>query len=208
MLICGEYTAIHYDFTTIVGDYQHTGKVMEFVKCYDYGGELGTIVVEGWGSTKYSSYEGLKKYQGPEEKEFKKNNWISTTDLKLKYIDDNAENILNIILEGFDKWHQGPNAYKSWLDTAYDSQATISDLDENVIDINKFKEEIDEKSTKEEITKLFFYNILIRENWAALHYRYRNKNLETNEITEGYRMQFLKFQQHSSSLLIVVRWIQ
>ena len=52
IIINGDYTAIYYDITTINGDKENPGTVMEFVKFKDYGGDLGTRVVEGWGGTK------------------------------------------------------------------------------------------------------------------------------------------------------------
>ena len=42
---------------------------MEFVKFKDYGEELGTRVVEGWGGVKGANYEGMLSFQGSEEKE-------------------------------------------------------------------------------------------------------------------------------------------
>ena len=55
MLITGEFTAIHYDFLKGVEGNLNKSRVMEFVKFKDYGGDLGTRVVEGWGSTKDKS---------------------------------------------------------------------------------------------------------------------------------------------------------
>ena len=63
MLICDEFAAIYYDIITFYGDNQKKENVMEFVKFKDYWGELGTRVVEGWGSTKDKSYESMIKFQ-------------------------------------------------------------------------------------------------------------------------------------------------
>ena len=45
------------------------------------------------------------------------------------------------------------------------------------------------------VIKLYFDNILIRDNWAALHYRYRFEYRANNEKYVGDRMQFLKFKE-------------
>lgn len=42
---------------------------MEFVEFADYGENLGTRVVESWGSTKDISYDGLVGHFQKEEKE-------------------------------------------------------------------------------------------------------------------------------------------
>ena len=58
------------------------------------------------------------------------------------------------------------------------------------------------------ITKLYFDNILIRDNWAALHYRYRTYDKITKEKYAGDRMQFLKLEQVDDRLIIIGSWIQ
>jgi len=134
MLICGEFCAIHYDFTTIVGETVNPGKVMEFVKFKDYGEELGTRVVEGWGSTKDDSSNGLMYFQEPKERKVQEeqNNYMlnyeipETDNLHQKYPilypteykDSNAKEILEIILKGFDSWNQGIDSYINWVSQA------------------------------------------------------------------------------------------
>lgn len=57
MLICGNFAAIYYDIKTIKGEIEKPGTVMEFVLFKDYGEELGTRVVVGWGGTKDDSVD-------------------------------------------------------------------------------------------------------------------------------------------------------
>ena len=222
MLICGEFCAIHYDFTTIVGETSIPGKVMEFVKFKDYGEELGTRVVEGWGSTRDSSYDGMAKYQGEKEKEYEDqqqqymiNYQIPETDdlhkkypilYPTEYKDSNAKEILEIILKGFDSWNQGINSYLEWVSQAYDENATSSGLDDKPRTMEKYKEEMTTLTNEETIKKIYFDNILIRENWAALHYRYTRE--KDSVKTAGDRMQFLKLEQKENGLKIVASWIQ
>ena len=59
-----------------------------------------------------------------------------------------------------------------------------------------------------DIKKIYFDNVFIRDNWAGLHYRFTNKSLVTNDVTVGDRMEFLKFEQISSSWKIVASWIK
>ena len=224
MLINDEFTAIHYDFITVVGDYQKKGKVMEFVKFKDYGDPLGTRVVEGWGSTKDDSCEGMAHFQGEEEKKVQqeqldymlKYEIPETDDLKskykinnpTKYVDENAEDILKIVLTGFDKWNEGIQQYLEWVDTTYDENAISSSLDERNRTIAEYKKEMEDLTKTHTIKKLYFDNVLIRDNWAALHYRYTNYNSEDKTTFAGDRMQFLKFEQKDGNLKIVASWIQ
>ena len=58
------------------------------------------------------------------------------------------------------------------------------------------------------IKKLYFDNILISDNWAALHYRYRSEDLTTNQKSVGDRMQFLKFKEEGGVYKIEASWIK
>ena len=229
MLITGEYAAIHYDFLSgEVGAKREDlkkSRVMEFVKFKDYGEKLGTRVEEGWGSTKDASGEGLKQgFQANKEKAEQEvqDNYIinyvipTTNDLENKYIikskteyrDTNANAILHIILEGFDKWNTDISSYLTWVDRNYDSNAKSSSLDERDRTMVEYKNEIQELFSREKIEKLYFDNILIRDNWAGLHYRFRREILENHEKSFGDRMQFLKFEEKEGTLKITGSWIQ
>ena len=73
-----------------------------------------------------------------------------------------------------------------------------------------YKEEMKKLFDTYEIKKKYFDNILIRENWTALHYRYtrENKTDTKEDIYVGDRMQFLKFEKKDDGLKIVNSWIQ
>ena len=223
MLITGEFAAIYYDFYSGTQEPLTKLRVMEFVRFTDYGGNLGTRVVEGWGSTKDPSAEGLKYFQAEKEKaeQEAQDNYIKnyiipdSDDLKVKYIiknptvyiDTNAKDILEIILKGFDSWNKDITTYLSWVNEAYDSKAISSSLDEKDRTMNEYKGNMTELFNKEKIEKLYFDNILIRDNWTALHYRFKNKTIENN-VTTGDRMEFFKFEEIEGKLKITRNWIQ
>ena len=214
MLIIDNFCAIHYDFISN----GKKSKVMEFVR-FDEKPEHGTYVYEGWGSTKDDSYYGLKYFQADKEKgeeETQINDLLSyqipsNGDLKTKYQIEytttytaEEEKKLEIILEGFDSWNNGIEAYKTWVDKAYDKNAKSSGLNEIERTMDEYKEEMEQLCNEKTIKKLKFDNVLIREDWAAIHYRYRIE--EQNYV--GDRMQFLKFQEKDGALKIVASWIQ
>ena len=58
MIISDEWTAIFYDTMNKINGVTSPGIVTEFVKFKDYGDELGTRVVEGWGGTKNAESAG------------------------------------------------------------------------------------------------------------------------------------------------------
>lgn len=217
MIIVDKYAAIRYEIKTA----GRTGTVMEFVEFKDYGDELGTRVVEGWGGPKDDSYEDMCKFQGDEEKAVQQQqidkmlNYIipSVTNLnqkykieyEIEYTEPHDIRILNIILEGIDKWNAGITAYESWLDSVYDSNAISYDKSIQPRNMVKYKQEMETLTNTYNIKKLYFDHIIIRDNWAGIHYRYRMENIQTGEKTVGDRMQFLQFEEN---LKIIFSWIK
>ena len=225
MIICDDFTAIRYDMSVVVGDEEIPGTVMEFVKFKDYGDDLGTRVVEGWGSTKSSDYDNMILFQGPEEKkvqeeqiEYMMNYEIPETDdlqqkypvtYPSKYTDRTSKEILHIILKGFDSWNQGIDTYLKWVREGYADDAESTGIDDKVRTMLDYQLEMKSLVKKENIKKLYFENILIRDNWAAIHYRYRKEDLVTGEKYVGDRMQFMKFEEkEGEGFKIVASWIQ
>jgi len=111
-------------------------------------------------------------------------------------------------LNGFESWNNGIASYLAWVDNNYDSNAISSSLEENNRTMDEYKGNMTELFNKEKIEKLYFDNILIRDNWAGLHYRYRRKRKRIDNgslIDFGDRMEFLQF---NSELKINGSWIQ
>ena len=224
IVINDNWTGIRYDFYTKVGDEYKLGMVTEFVNFKDYGGELGTRVLEGWGSTKDDSYNGMTMFQGAEEKkvqleqlEYMQNYVIPDTEnLEEKYPvlhptkgkGEYVEEIRSIILKGFDSWNKGYDEWVKWIYDAYSNNAESYSLDERKRTLSEYKNEMKNLIKTQKLKKLYFDNILISENWAALHFRYSLEELKTGEKTFGDRMQFLKFEKSGNSLKIVSSWIQ
>ena len=75
--------------------------------------------------------------------------------------------------------------------------------------MEEYKNNLTELFKTQTIEKLYFENILIRDNWAALHYRFRNKTVGNDEkIDTGDRMEFFKFKEIEGKLKITGNWIQ
>ena len=83
-------------------------------------------------------------------------------------------------------------------------------MDERDRTRDEYIKEMEELCKSYEIKKKYFDNILIRGNWAALHYRYtrEQKPLTGDNIYAGDRMQFLKFEEKDGGLKIANSWTQ
>jgi hypothetical protein len=178
MIICGNYTAIFYDDAHVVNGKITNGTVMEFVSFKDYGGDLGTRVVVGWGSTKGPGCDSMRKFQGDHEKMVQDKIDLLTMNYQIptkgtlkekypilypsKYQDRTAKDILNIILKGFDSWNQGIDTYIKWTYEGYDSEAESTYGDNNKRTMTEYRLAMRTLVEKEKIKKLYFYNFLIR----------------------------------------------
>ena len=226
MVICGEYTGIFYDSTHIRGGVESKVTVMEFVRFKEYGEGLGTRVVVGWGGTKGDGYNSMINFQGDHEKmvQGEINNLLmnyevpTTGTLREKYPilypveyleTEKANKFIDIIMEGFDKWNTGIDEYINWLTKGYTSDAKSYGLNGEERNMKTYGDAMKALVSEKKIIKLYFDNILVRDNWAAIHYRYRSIMVESGEKDVGDRMQFLKFkEEENNSYKIEATWIK
>ena len=107
--------------------------------------------------------------------------------------------IQNRLLNGFENWNRGFDAWKAWGDILYtpDSmynvhgvrltlpeyqQAMHLTLRNNVIQMGKFR------------------NMIINDNWVAIHYDIATINRETGESKPGSVMEFVEFENYDEGL--------
>lgn len=223
MIISGDWAAIRYDISTTNRQTQKTsdGSVMEFVHFKDYGDELGTRVVEGWAGTKGADFDGLTSFQTDEAKAAQQAALDAivhakipdTTDLEAKYpvtyptpIDtDMAKKIQNAILNDFENWNQGFDAWTVWADTYYDSNLQYHTNDDTMT-LEEYKASVKNAAESTDVKRISFDNMLISGDWAAIHYRITNQDATTGEKTAGDVMQFLHFAEDGDSVKVIESW--
>lgn len=204
MLICDNWTAIYYD-TTMNGK---PSNVMEFVEFKDYGDELGTRVVEGWGGPKDDSFAGMQNFQTDEEKAKQQEMFDEILayeipdekDLEKKYpvknpTTDNSEmasQIRGALLKDFDEFNKGADEYEKWCGKFFTEDAKITAYGEDY-DSAGYAKYVKDTASGTEITKLYFDNMLISGDWAALHYRTAEKDQKTGDREPDDKMEFFHF---------------
>jgi hypothetical protein len=223
MIICEDWTAIRYDISTInrqTGE-ARDGSVMEFVRFKDYGEEMGIRVVEGWAGTKGEDFAGVSSFQTEEEKAAQQaaleaiiNASIpDTLNLEEKYpvvfptpIDTElAKKIQSAILNDFDNWNKGCEAWTTWADTYYDSDVQYH-ADARTMTLEEYKASVKEAAKSTNVKRIYFDNMLISGEWAAIHYRITNQDLTTGEKSAGDVMQFLHFAEDGNGVKVVECW--
>lgn len=221
MIICDDWCAIRYDITSTsykTGE-SNPGSVMEFVHFKDYGEELGTRVVEGWAGTRGVDFEAMTALLTEEEQAQQQaffdeivSTVIPNTDgLAEKYpvrnptgIDDElGQKIKEAILQDFDAWNQGADAWTAWADSYYDS-GFISHYSSGDMSLAEYKDYA--AAQTETVTRLYFENMLISGDWAAIHYRTVITDPATGEKTAGSVMQFLHFTQDGDGVHVTECW--
>lgn len=223
MIICGDWTAIRYDISTTDRQTQKKSdsSVMEFVHFKDYGDKLGTRVVEGWAGTKGADFAGLTSFQTDDAKAAQQAALDSvvnatipdTKDLKAKYpvtyptpIDtDMAKKIQSAILNDFDNWNKGSDAWTKWADTYYDSSLQYHTSD-GTMSLAEYKASVKKTAESTDVKRIRFDNMLISGDWAAIHYRITNQDTATGKKTAGDVMQFLHFAKDGDGVKVIECW--
>ena len=192
MVINEEYTAIFYDDCKIKDGVKENGTVMEFVLFKDYGKELGTRVVVGWGGTKGGSFNSMRYFQGDDERMVQDEKIQLLLNYQIpdiqnltqkypvlyptKYLEkdrDKANKFIELILEGFDKWNTDVDTYIQWLSKGYTDDAMSYGIRGEKRNMEEYKSAMRKLASEQDIKKLYFYNILVRDDWAAIHYQFK-----------------------------------
>ncbi len=223
MLICGDWTAIHYDtaFKNKETGEIEPGSVMEFVKFKEQE-ETGTTVEEGWAGVRSHLYPGMLNFLTEEEREAQNAAMAAveayelpdTDDLAKKYIvkyptPDNspmADEIKQAILSDFENWNKGIDHWCEWAENYYAEDYTYH-VNRKELNLEQLKDAKREEAAKNEVTRLYFDSMLISGDWAAIHYHLVNKDQTTGERTAGDGMEFLHFVKDGDGVKVTESWV-
>ena len=216
-----DWVAIHYDIATINRETGETtpGSVMEFVNFRDYGEGLGTRVVEGWAGTKGEDYRGLMMLLTPEEKEAQNAAMAAIAAHEIPEIDVLAvrypvlhptsirtalgREIRQALLLDFESWNRGFDEWEKWmgryLTDDFVCHTDFGDADAKTYHANA-KQWFEGKNTK----RVYFDNLLVRDNWAAIHYQIVSTVNGEKEVKSV--MQFFRFVEDEDGMKIAEVW--
>ena len=219
MILVDDWMAIQYDIITTNPATGETkkGTTMEFTRFGDYG-ELGAKVYEGWGGSRNDSYTGLLSFLTDEEKaaqnafmqEIIDTQLPETDDLEAKYpvvypttIDTElGQKMKKAILQDFEAWNEGYDAWSEWADTFYTADAAY-DLRGEVYDVIGLKMAV--KDSLDSVRRVRINNILISEDWAAVHFYTVETDAENHKDAFNH-MQFLHFVEDGDGVKVDMCW--
>ena len=221
MIINDDWAAIHYDITTInreTGE-ETPGSVMEFVNFNDYGDQVGTRVVEGWAGTKGPDYQGLVMMLTPEEREAQEQAMKEIAEHEIPSVDVLAvrypvkyptairtalgREIRQALLLDFESWNRGFDEWEKWGER-YVTGDFIYHTDFGDANWKEYHDNarqwMEEKNTK----RVYFDNLMVRDNWAAIHYR--TVSTVDGRKEAGSFMQFFRFVETEDGVKIAEVW--
>lgn len=223
MLVCGDWCAIFYDIlsTDRRTGTKKPGTVMEFVNFKNYGKDLGTRVVEGWAGTVGADYSGLMHFLSDAERA-NQNAFMDkianmtlpeTDDLAKKYPvahvtpdhSDLAGDIRTAILTEFDAYNKGAGEWTAAAD-AFFAPELVYHTDDRNYTLSELKASVAEQDAKQKTTRLYFENMLISGEWAAIHFRKNMTDRTSGTRTAGNEMKFLHFEKKEDGLKVIESW--
>ena len=215
MILVDDWMAIQYDIVNIdreTGE-EHPGVTMEFAKFGDYG-ELGAKVDEGWGGVKNESYEGTMHFQTEEEQKAQKEFMDELCNTELKDTDDLeekypvvypttinteiGEKMKAAILNDFENWNEGYDAWNTWTDEFYTDDVAVSYLGQETT-LDDYKSAVKEMIGNTQRVRI--NNILVSEDWAAIHFWTVTTEDDGTKDADNH-MQFLHFTENENGVQV------
>lgn len=114
------------------------------------------------------------------------------------------QNIQAAILQDFEHWNQCYESWAAWADSYYASDMQHH-TDREDMTLLQYKT-IGNTAQSSKVTRLYFDNMLIRGEWAAIHYRVTAQDVETREMTVEDVMQFLHFEEDGDGVKVIDCW--
>ena len=194
-----DWVAIFYDISTTNRETGETtsGNVMEFVNFKDYGEGMGTRVVEGWAGTKGEDYDGLMKLLTSEEKAAQEaaiaeiaNHEIPEIDvLSVRYpvLHPTAirtalgREIRQVLLMDFESWNKGFKEWSEWM-SRYVTEDFVCHTDFGDATAEQYRDAANEWFEGKHSKRVYFDNLMVRDNWAAIRYKVVSTVGEEKEV--------------------------
>ena len=107
------------------------------------------------------------------------------------------------LLNGFNNWNGGYDGWLEWCNTLYEPDAYYN------IPLGGSQKRLTLEQYKGMMGQLFqhftmelgaFENMIIKENWCAIRYTVKIKNLETGEEINQNTMEFVKFKDNGGDI--------
>jgi hypothetical protein len=113
-----------------------------------------------------------------------------------------SKKIQNRMLNGFYQWNQGFDAWSSNADTFFTAGVQYNLSDENM-NLSQYKNAVKSLIDSEQIVRI--NNLLVSEDWAAIHYWSVVTDTAGNKTADDH-MSFLHFVENDGALKVDMAW--
>lgn len=109
------------------------------------------------------------------------------------------KNIQNRLLTGFENWNRGFEAWKAWGDILY-TPASLYNVHAVHLTLTEYQNAMKATLRANDIQMGDFKNMVIVDDWCAIHYEIATIRRDTGEVHPGSVMEFVRFQDYGPEL--------
>ena len=107
--------------------------------------------------------------------------------------------IRNRLLNGFENWNRGFEAWKAWGDILY-TPASMYNVHGVRLTLPEYQQAMLLTLRNNDIQMGKFRNMVVNDDWVAIHYDIATINRETGETKPGSVMEFVQFENYGEGL--------
>ena len=108
-----------------------------------------------------------------------------------------AKNIQNRMLNGFNRWNMGYEAWEHWCEVLYHADS-IYNVHGVRLTLEEYQKSMDASLKSMDIQMGNFNNMILSGDWMAIRYDIINTNRKTGEASKGTTMEFAKFGDYGA----------
>lgn len=109
------------------------------------------------------------------------------------------KNIQNRLLNGFENWNRGYDAWEAWGDILY-TEDSLYNVHGVKLTLKEYQSSMNATLKSTDIQMGNFNNMIFSGDWTAIRYDISTTNRQTRETVDGSVMEFVKFKDYGDEL--------
>ncbi|MGR6545704.1 nuclear transport factor 2 family protein [Paenibacillus tundrae] len=109
------------------------------------------------------------------------------------------KNIQNRLLNGFENWNRGYEAWEAWGDILY-TEDSLYNVHGVKLTLKEYQAAMDAQLKSTDIQMGNFNNMIINDDWAAIRYDISSTARDSQQSSDGSVMEFVHFKDYGDSL--------
>lgn len=109
------------------------------------------------------------------------------------------KNIQNRLLNGFENWNRGYDAWETWGDILY-TEDSLYNVHGVKLTLKEYQSSMNATLKSTDIQMGNFNNMIINGDWTAIRYDISTTNRQTKETVDGSVMEFVNFKDYGDEM--------